>query len=134
MGAIYFVMLNLDDTCPKYTKVLLHDINCDKNTVAVIKVQDLKNYTNETTINDHIIYLPRMQFSFTPNNVHDIGIPITRVQYPLCPCYAYTVHKSQAQTLARIVIDIGEQDFFAHGHAYVAFSRVVSRSQVLVLY
>lgn len=43
-------------------------------------------------------------------------------QYPIRPAWAITIHKSQGQTLERIVVDIG-RGAFEHGQVYVALSR-----------
>lgn len=43
-------------------------------------------------------------------------------QYPIRPAWAITIHKSQGQTLERIVVDLGS-GAFAHGQVYVALSR-----------
>jgi ATP-dependent exoDNAse (exonuclease V) alpha subunit len=46
-------------------------------------------------------------------------------QYPLNLGYAWTIHKSQGQTLDRAVIDLGS-GAFAHGQTYVGLSRLRS--------
>ena len=44
-------------------------------------------------------------------------------QYPLALGYAWTIHKSQGQSLDRALIDLG-RGAFAHGQTYVALSRL----------
>ena len=46
-------------------------------------------------------------------------------QFPLELGYAWTIHKSQGQTLDRACIDLG-RGAFAHGQTYVALSRLTS--------
>ena len=46
-------------------------------------------------------------------------------QYPLLLAYAWTIHKSQGQTLEKACIDLG-RGAFAHGQTYVALSRLTS--------
>ena len=53
------------------------------------------------------------------------GLPFTlqRRQFPLKPCFAMTINKSQSQTLTRVGVYL-QSEIFAHGQLYVAFSRV----------
>jgi hypothetical protein len=46
-------------------------------------------------------------------------------QFPLALGYAWTIHKSQGQTLDRAIVDLG-RGAFAHGQTYVALSRLTS--------
>ena len=48
---------------------------------------------------------------------------MTRMQLPLRLAYCITFNKSQSQTLNKVLLDCTGEPF-AHGHAYVAFSRV----------
>ena len=47
----------------------------------------------------------------------------TRTQYPLRLAYAFTIHKSQGQTLDKVVIDLGKKEI-SLGLTFVALSRV----------
>ena len=47
----------------------------------------------------------------------------TRTQYPIRIAYALTIHKSQGQTLEKVVIDLGKSEQ-SLGLTFVALSRV----------
>lgn len=48
---------------------------------------------------------------------------LSRQQLPLQPSYALTIHKSQGQTLDKVVIDLGKSEMAA-GTTFVAVSRL----------
>jgi len=76
---------------------------------------------------EHVI--PRIKFDVK------VGIDklhFTRLQVPLRLGYACTIHKAQAATLDRAVIDL-RQGVFDHGQLYVALSRVRYSKDILVL-
>jgi len=78
-----------------------------------------------------IILLPRCSCHVSRENS---GLPFefTRVQFPLIPGYCVSVHKSQGQNLFKIGL-IVDQDSFAHGQVYTAFSRTSGWANVHVL-
>ena len=53
------------------------------------------------------------------------GAYLHREQFPICICYAMTIHKSQCLTLDSAMMDLG-RTIFAESQAYVALSRVTS--------
>ncbi len=57
------------------------------------------------------VLLPQIVFRFTlPRS----GMTVERRQFPLRPCYAITVNKSQGHTLKKVCFDVREHPF-AHG-------------------
>ena len=55
----------------------------------------------------------------------------SRTQFPIHPCYAITVHKSQSLTLNSVVLHCAQE--FVSGQTYVAMSRVKSSSNIQVI-
>jgi ATP-dependent DNA helicase PIF1 len=49
--------------------------------------------------------------------------PHSRTMLPLLPAYAFSIHKSQGQTLDKVIINLGKKEF-ATGLTYTALSRV----------
>jgi hypothetical protein len=78
-----------------------------------------------TTIEDvpRTIVLPRIRFNFTLP--FGTSFTITRTQFPLRLAYSMTYNKCQGQTLSKVLLDVSTAPF-AHGHLYVALSRVRS--------
>ena len=65
--------------------------------------------------------VPRMRFKFCLQ--YGLSYTMTRTQFPLRLAYCMTYNKSQSQTLDRVLLDCTTEPF-AHGHLYVALSRV----------
>ena len=84
---------------------------------VIVQFEDGSSYT-----------IPRIRFSGQSNGIH-----FTRLQIPLRPIYAGTVHKSQGMTLERGVIDL-RSNFWEHGQLYVALSRFKNPQNVCVLF
>lgn len=63
----------------------------------------------------------------------DIRMPfqLKRVQFPIMPCFAMTINKSQGQTLKCVGLDL-ESPIFSHGQLYVALSRTSDPDQLYV--
>lgn len=55
----------------------------------------------------------------------------TYKQFPIRPCWAITIHKSQGQTFDKINIDCS-QSFFADGQLYVALSRCTNKNGLYI--
>uniref|UniRef100_A0A671VV85 ATP-dependent DNA helicase n=1 Tax=Sparus aurata TaxID=8175 RepID=A0A671VV85_SPAAU len=57
---------------------------------------------------------------------------LRRKQFPVRPCFAMTVNKSQGQSLQRVGV-FCTRDFFSHGQFYVAASRVGRSNRLRIL-
>uniref|UniRef100_A0A8C5E9X1 ATP-dependent DNA helicase n=1 Tax=Gouania willdenowi TaxID=441366 RepID=A0A8C5E9X1_GOUWI len=57
---------------------------------------------------------------------------LRRKQFPVRPCFAMTVNKSQGQSLQRVGV-FSTRDFFSHGQFYVAASRVRRSNKLRIL-
>jgi hypothetical protein len=74
--------------------------------------------------------LPRIVFKCKFSRRQDAIVQ--RKQFPIRICYAVTIHKSQASTLQRVVVDL-RSGVFDHGQLYVALSRVRKASDLMIL-
>ena len=52
-----------------------------------------------------------------------------RIMLPLIPSYAITIHKSQGQTLDKIIVNLGDKEF-ASGLTYTALSRATKLQNI----
>lgn len=75
------------------------------------------------------VMIPRVKFKF--NSGYGDSYKMIRTQIPLRLAYAMTYNKSQGQTFVKVLLDTTEEPF-AHGHAYVALSRVRSRKNIRI--
>ena len=75
------------------------------------------------------LLIPRITLSPSDNT---FPFTLRRRQFPVRPCFAMTVNKSQGQSLHRVGI-FCSRDFFSHGQFYVAASRVGRSSRLRIL-
>jgi ATP-dependent DNA helicase PIF1 len=79
---------------------------------------------------ERVVGIPRIRFKFRSHNGN--SFQITRTQFPLRLAYAMTINKSQSQTLGKVLLDSTEPSF-AHGHTYVALSRIRDVNNIRIL-
>ena len=82
-------------------------------------------------IEDDLTPIPRINFKIQP---HGQTFHVLRKQFPLKPAAALTIHKAQAQTLHRVVLDLRRGlNTLCPGQLYVALSRVMRREDIMIL-
>ena len=75
------------------------------------------------------LLIPRITLSPSDNI---FPFTLLRRQFPVRPCFAMTVNKSQGQSLHRVGV-FCTRDFFSHGQFYVAASRVGRSNSLRIL-
>eukprot|EP01047_Picozoa_sp_COSAG01_P077783 COSAG01_NODE_14135_length_1492_cov_1.710696_1_plen_96_part_10 len=70
--------------------------------IEVALVQPDPDFPGSFRESDTTFVIPRISFHFEPPRAK--SMTIVRRQFPLALCYAITAHKSQGQTLSRILI------------------------------
>jgi hypothetical protein len=109
--------LNLKEGLCNSTRLQL--VNATKNVLqCIIVTGDKKGET---------VFIPRITI------VEDKKFPfiLRRHQFPVKLAFSFTINKSQSQTFTKIGIDL-ENEVFAHGQCYVAFSRAKSWNGIKV--
>ena len=74
-----------------------------------------------------VVAIPKIRFRFRME--YGQSFTMMRTQFPLRLAYAMSYNKCQSQTLLRTLVDCTEMPF-AHGHLYVASSRVRSPDNI----
>jgi hypothetical protein len=102
---------------------ILDFIGSDFNTQPkAIRVQTIED-------TPRICFIPKIRFKIQAGKA---SYQITRTQFPLRLAYAMTYNKSQSQTLHKVIVDVIDAPF-AHGHLYVAFSRIRDANNIRIL-
>jgi hypothetical protein len=97
--------------------------NIASNTrVRVCRISERSVIVTTLDSSPRTFVLPRMRFRFTSSR-NRRQFTLLRTQFPLRLAYAMTYNKSQGQTLNRLLLDVRDW-CFAHGHLYVALSRI----------
>jgi len=124
-GAVVMVMRNLDyhNGIMNGTRLVVESVSRSRKIIVLKKPEDFGNPEGQR------FYIPRLKFVC---KIRGYDARITRKQFPLRLCYAYTIHKAQSATLERAVVDLRAMAF-DHGMIYVALSRVRSVADIRLL-
>ena len=124
VGMVVVLLRNLDHSKHLMNGTRLVVVRIKKNIVIVRHaIATAKHRGNEEFV------IPRIRFSLLIGGQES---RIIRMQFPLRPAFAITIHKSQASTMERTVVDL-RTGVFDHGQLYVALSRVCSPDDLLLL-
>lgn len=120
-GAIASLLRNIDQSMGicNGTKVVIKELADNLITVEVLTGK-AKGATLE---------LPR----FVLPSDEKQGLRFTRRQFPIRLAFASSIHKAQGQSYDKVGIYI-KDNFFSHGHRYVAWSRVRLKDNIKVLF
>ena len=113
--------LKVGDVC-----LIMRNLNVNEgvtNNTRVVILKLTRRYITCQTLgpDPEAVILPRIRFNF--RLPFGQSFTMSRLQFPLRRAFCLSIHKSQGQTLERALID-ARGGFFAHGHLYVAMSRV----------
>ena len=137
-GDIVMLTRNIDKKNGLVANVRVRIVQLREHTVEVALYSD----DNEAPPKRFNVCRWRTLFRMT----HDSDILIARTQFPFRLAYALAFNKAQGQTLSRVLVDLsnnrgsvaatGDKDLhggaFAHGHLYVALSRVERSANIAV--
>lgn len=122
---LHKLKLKVNDVCIVVRPIMTDDIATNTRVrILSISTNVIKVVTIEAK--SRVLLLPRMHFKFRP---YGPSFEMTRTQFPLRLAYAMTYNKSQSQTLSQVLVDCTEEPF-AHGHLYVALSRVTNADHI----
>ena len=124
VGMVVVLLRNMDHSKHLLNGSRMVVVRIRKNVIIVRHVCDTSKVKKEEEF-----VIPRIRFSLS---VGGIDAKVIRMQFPVRPAFAITIHKSQACTLGRTVVDL-RSGVFDHGQLYVALSRVRSPNDLLLL-
>jgi hypothetical protein len=126
----HVLKLKVNDIC-LVTRSLSKRFGLATNTrVRVLAIHQYSIQVQTLGDNPKSACLPRINFRF--RLPFGESYEIMRCQFPLRLAYCMTYNKSQGQTLKRVLLDVVVPPF-AHGHLYVALSRVTLYSNICVV-
>jgi len=119
VGDICILLRNLLRSCGLATNTRVRILHISPTCIRVQTMTD----------NPQVAYIPRIRFKFSVFNTDSFNM--TRMQFPLRLAYCMTYNKSQGQTLKKVLLDTVHSPF-AHGHLYVALSRITDYENIRI--
>ena len=104
--------------------------NGSKYIVKEIRPHVISALTMNGPQKGHILFIPRIPMS--PSST-TFPFVLTRVQFPIKPCFSITANKSQGQTLRKVGLHLEHKEFFAHGQLNVSLSRVQREDDIKII-
>ncbi|XP_055600404.1 uncharacterized protein LOC129749455 [Uranotaenia lowii] len=125
-GVLEFVFCN-----PQSNKPIIVYLNFDSKKVGRNARLKFHEFTENLHLNKNWTPIERQRYSLTNHFQRDYQI--TRNQFPLVPCEALTIHKSQGQTYSKVCVDLRKKGNSTRQLIYVALSRVSKLSGLYIL-
>lgn len=105
-------------------------LNFDSSNVGKKIRQQYKNFMENNNLNIKWTPIPRKSYNLTTHFQKDYQM--IRDQFPLVPCEALTIHKSQGQTYENVCLDFRKSGNLTRQLVYVALSRVTKLSGLYI--
>jgi hypothetical protein len=125
VGMICMVIRNLDNALVNGTRVLV--LRLLKENIKVRILTGADNWVGQETL------ITKCRFEWRTRRQSRMRLSFSRIQFPLRPAFACTIHKSQGQTCVRLGLALHCGNPFGHGSSYVPLSRVRHSSTIRVL-
>lgn len=113
--------LAVNDVCYLLYSISRKDRLAKNTRVRILAIRQYSIRVQTCGDNPTCHWIPRIRFKFSLRFGN--AYQLTRTQFPLRLAYAVTINKSQGQEYDQVLFDVTEQPF-AHGHSYVALSRI----------
>ncbi|XP_062705356.1 uncharacterized protein LOC134287489 [Aedes albopictus] len=116
---------------PGLGKPIIVFLKFDSSNVGKKIRQQYRNFMENNNINLSWTPIPRKVYNLTTHFQKDYQM--IRDQFPIVPCEALTIHKSQGQTYRHVCIDFRKSGNLTRQLVYVELSRVTSLSGLYIL-